>query len=334
MRRVVLLLAVIFMTAPAMAVTSLEIVDLGGCWAEIRYDAIGEAELPRAFGLRISVSGDGSPVIEEVDVTSTEPYDIYLGTIEFEGDPLEIKDPNPLYSPVAPSDDPGAAGTGLNTDTIVVEMASLYNVITLPPADIPADSGLLIKVKVSENCLMSVVVDSTRGGVVMEDGNAPAPDVSQATSEPVTCIVEEDCVKTTAPFYQEWLGSAGSARPLATWTKPDCWCYERNCRGDVDNCKEAWNSYWVYSIDYDLLKAAYGLLDNLVVGSYICANFDHLWEAWDSYAVYDLDFDIVKQYYGLLEGNVPTCPLNWDGLSNPDADDYNFLIPGTPDCGM
>jgi len=327
MRRVVLLLAVIFMAAPAMAVTSLEIVDLGGCWAEIRYDAIGEAELPRAFGLRISV--DGGETITDVDVTTTEPYDIYLGTIEFGGEPLGITNPG---TPVAPSADPGAEGTGLGTSEIVIEMASLYDVITLPPEDIPADNGLLIKVEVSGNCNMSVVVDSTRGGVVMEDGNAPAPDVSQATSIAVTCDEPPiDCVKTTAPFYQAWLGSAGSARPLATWTKPDCWCYERNCRGDADNCKEAWNSYWVYSVDYDLLKDAYGLLDNLVVGSYICANFDHLWEAWDSYAVYDLDFGIVKQYYGLLEGSVPTCPLDWDGDS---VDDYNFLIPGTPDCGL
>ena len=286
MRKVVLLLAAIFIAAPAMAVTSLEVVDLGGCWAEIRYDAIGEAELPRAFGLRISV--DGGETITDVDVTSAQPFDIYLGTIEFGGDPLEVTVDG---TPVAPSADPGAAGTGLGTSEIVVEMASLYNVITLPPADIPADNGLLIKVQVSGNCNMSVVVDSTRGGVVMEDSSAPAPDVSQATSEPVNC--DSECMMATHPDRTNW----------DLFQQPDCWCYAKQCKGDADGLAEG--PFWVSLNDLNILRTWLDYFDpldpNPLGGA--CANFDRLAEGpfWVSLN----DLNILRTWLDYFDPAVP-----------------------------
>jgi hypothetical protein len=74
------------------------------------------------------------------------------------------------------------------------------------------------------------------------------------------------------------------------------------------------------------MKQGYGLTDDLLDNTLICANFDHLWEFFDFYAVYTLDFAELKTYYGLTEGSVPVCPLDWDGDTD---DDYNFLIPTT-----
>jgi len=212
MRKVLLALIALVMAAPAMADVVITVTDAGDGWAEISYDASGEVELPRGFGLNIEVDAG---VILSVDTSGCQPYDIYMGTIQFGGEPLEITSPG---SPVAPKDDPGAVGE-LGEAAITVEMGSLYEVGVDTP---PADAGLLIKVEVSVDCKMSVTLNATRGNVVLEGGGEATVNLTAAT--------DVDIVLTVSPFdpahadYDEWVAN----------DSPECWCYKYQCLGDAD----------------------------------------------------------------------------------------------------
>ena len=109
-----------------------------------------------------------------------------------------------------------------------------------------------------------------------------------------------DCVKSTAAFYTVWVG--GGSMP---WSKPSCWCYQRNCRGDINGTMQF--SYWVYTLDLTALKDAYGLQDSLMTGSRICADLNR--SAQFSYRVYTLDLGILKTYYAMQESLTPVCAM-------------------------
>lgn len=157
MKKIISVLVVLLLAAPALAAVNIDLVDINDCWVEIRYDASGESSLPRAFGLDITVdAGD----INDVDTSGCEAFDIYMGTIVINnGDVCDVG------TPVAPSSDPGALG-GLDTNGITIEMGSLYEDGV---ESAPNNVGLLIKVKVTESCNMTVSENTTRGGVVLED---------------------------------------------------------------------------------------------------------------------------------------------------------------------
>jgi hypothetical protein len=130
-------------------------------------------------------------------------------------------------------------------------------------------------------------------------------------------LTTRDCVKITAPFYNDWVGAG---KP---WSKPDCWCYQRQCRGDANG--SAVFGKWVTSADLDILKSVYNdsLTDVLNTPGGICADFNHL--AVFGKPVTSADLDILKLYYN--EGTVDCC--DDDGTPGDcvlDASDpaYNF----------
>jgi hypothetical protein len=124
----------------------------------------------------------------------------------------------------------------------------------------------------------------------------------------------EECVNSAAPFYADWVG--GGALP---WSRPDCWCYKRQCRGDTDGSIQL-DIYWVFTLDLPILKDAYGKADALLTGNRICADFNHA-KQLGLYRVYTRDLSTLQTYYGQTESQLPVCPMDWDG----DGDnDYNF----------
>jgi len=116
-------------------------------------------------------------------------------------------------------------------------------------------------------------------------------------------FTEPDCMKVTNPDYADWVA----------FGKPDCWCYERQCRGDANGKKQL--VFWVYSTDLSILKSSYAKA--VLPPGGICADFDHKKQL--VFRVYSNDLTILKSYYGKTEPSVPPC-------GSPPDSNYNFWI--------
>ena len=127
-----------------------------------------------------------------------------------------------------------------------------------------------------------------------------------------TVIIQQttDCVKSDAPFYDEWVGAG---KP---WSKPDCWCFRRNCRGDADGIQTG--PFWVAIPDLNILRSGFNQFDSFLTQETICADFDHITTGPFRVAIPDLNILRSSGYNQFL---IPECPLDWDGDGD---DDYNF----------
>jgi hypothetical protein len=120
-----------------------------------------------------------------------------------------------------------------------------------------------------------------------------------------------ECVNSGAPFYN------GSA-PWASWIglgSPKCWCYEYNCRGDIDG--KVLGPYRVATADLTVFKAAYFQADLSSVPNGECADNDR--KLLGPYLVATADLTTFKANY--FQPGVSPCPLDFDGDTD---DDYNF----------
>ena len=174
MKKIFLIVAVLMLATPALAVD----VDV---WAEQGDDAnkveiwysvdpvpadCEDGNKPRAFGLNITVT-DGNiidinvPFEGECDDVN-RGYGIFPGTIT-----ISDGSPGPWGTPVAPDDAPGAEDTGLDTNTIVVEMGSLYE-----DDNCPDPCALLFTITVNLDCSVCITGNTARAGpdgVVLEN---------------------------------------------------------------------------------------------------------------------------------------------------------------------
>jgi len=294
MRKTIVFLTMLLLAAPAMAAVTVSCVDDGGGVVSIYYDASGEVELVRAFGLDVEV--DSGCEIESVDSVNSNYY-IYPGTIE-------ITDGNVTGwgSPVAPANDPGAKG-GLGTGGVTLEVGSLYAAgdgnLT------PEPNGLLCTVKVTgsaPDCNMTISTNATRGGVVMEDTATPSVESSICTVVP-----QSECYAGMAD-YSQWEAVA----------KPTCWCYPRQCHGDADGYPYGKFNYWTSSPDLTVLKDACNLTAAQILGQtttveghvvqWACADFDHLPYGKFNYRVSSPDLTILKAYWNIANKPDPNCP--------------------------
>jgi hypothetical protein len=329
--KIVMILAVLVMAAPAMAAVNFVAEDAGSGQLKISYTCDGGEE-PRGIALKVTLAGNNGHIESEADVISMEAaYNTYIDWANSNPAGYAVGDGHPLADPA------GAGVVTFPASEFSICMGSLDETGNQLPG--PGTCANLITIQLhgdaDDNVSVTVDADYSRapdggggGGAVGStlDTNLPlsAIDVAVTGSGPT------DCVKDTAAFYQDWLGSAGTTHSSGNWTKPDCWCYERNCHGEADGCTEFFGFYWVYTHDLQIMKDGYGLTDDQLDNTTICGNFDHLWEFFDFYAVYTLDFAEIKLYYGLTEGSIPICPLDWDGDT---VDDYNFLITPADTCG-
>jgi hypothetical protein len=113
-----------------------------------------------------------------------------------------------------------------------------------------------------------------------------------------------ECMKPTHPDYATWL-SVG---------KPDCWCYEYNCRGDADGCLQ-FGVLHVYTIDKDIMVTGYG--QPVLPPGAICADFARDIQ-FGVLRVYTNDLAVLVSWYG--QPVVTPCP----------STDMNFWL--TPYC--
>lgn len=156
------LVVLLLLASPAGSTVVLTCRDLGGGVAELSYDASQEASLVRAFALDVTLSHG---IITSTDNWSFD-YWFYPSTTIIDPETGEIVAPG---TPIVPSDEPGALG-GLGTNGMTIAMASLYHEDDPIHNTPPPVSGALLTFNVSAECDVTVIENSLRGGVVLEDG--------------------------------------------------------------------------------------------------------------------------------------------------------------------
>ena len=223
MRKVLYVLAALLIASPAMAVPNVDITCTPGegGWVTIGYNVTRGPAEPRLRALALEVEIDVGAIVDirgyhtgESDAVGGLGYGIFPGSIG-------LADPeNPVWGdPIAPPGDPGAAGTGLGTKKVVLEMGSLYDA-SVPGNEPVEPSGTLCELRMSNSCTVTVVEEkANRGGVVMEDpGVAPTTNVASPT---VLC---SPVWTYTGPDAAEWV-TVGS---------PAAWAATYQCHGDAD----------------------------------------------------------------------------------------------------
>ena len=238
MKKLTLILAVMMIAAPAMAGVTVSVTDLGGGWAAIDY--VSDANVS-AFGLNITVDAGTIVDINDFFVGEGAGFGIFPASFAATIDPENPNWADAAYTPVAPSDAPGALG-GLGTAGITIEMGALYTA-----GNQPALSGRLCTVQVTDDCTMSLAVNAARcgkdagsadAGVVLEDGTAVVPTL------------------TGAPIV---------VTPVSSY--PACWDYPTQCHGDTDGDGDVDTTDWPKFRD-GFAQTGQAYIDNA------CADFD------------------------------------------------------------
>jgi hypothetical protein len=169
MRKLMLIVAAIAIAAPALATVDIGVSDLGGGQAAITYTCTA-GEAVRAFALDITVDTGTIDAVSGFktgeSVSGSLGYGIFPGNFRDYINPATPNWGDPNYTPIAPSGDPDALG-GLGTGGVTIELGSLY-----VDANAPAASGTLCILDISDTALMCVTLNTSRGGVVLEDATA------------------------------------------------------------------------------------------------------------------------------------------------------------------
>jgi len=324
MKKLILVLAILFVVSPAFAVLDVSM-RLDANDVNIVYTGGDPNNLPRAFALKIELVAGTDPniVIKTIgdyktngeSTSASRGYGIYPARIVIDSNGNVTS----WGSPLADSCDPGGS-LALPSKTIILEFGSLY--VGAPNA--PDPCGILCELRFDCNgSTGDVNVRMTpevtyRGGVVFEDGNT-APYFTK-TLRYTPCIAAQPptkCLKSPAEG-----GNSVEYNAWVAWGEPNCWCFKKQCRGDSDG--KASMGIRVASNDLTLLKRSLNKNDAcLATISYlgvpgICADYDH--KASMGIRVASADLTTLKKFLNQVEVNVPCC-------------DYN--APGTaPDCNL
>jgi len=197
MRKLILILAVLAISVPAMAVVTIEVDDIGGGQADIKYSADAAVS---GLGLKITLSGVAKfTAVSPAFRGEGAGYGIFPASFNREINPADPNYNDPAYTPVADSGDAGASGTGLGTSVVIVELGALYETAG------PGLSGTICTITGDASATVTVEEDLTRGGVVYETG--AGADILVTGDQTIT----------------------------VGWPYPACWDYATQCHGDADN---------------------------------------------------------------------------------------------------
>ena len=298
MRKVSLILAVLLFAVPAWARVDITCVQTDTNEVtvsySVQYPAV-DANKIRAFALDIILDNDAN--IIDVNDNVNDYYTIFPGTIvisdgEIDEDGEAVADPN----------DHTDTQPGIDSNGITIEMGGLWSPANDDGPNSPPTSGVLLKFYVSRNCCVTIAENQARGGVVLTDPEQTvdynAPGVGEVPCYPVVaeCLIGGNADAPPLNYeYAAWV----------SWNRPNCWCYCRQCRGDVDGIRTG--PYWVAIPDLGILYGAYSKVDAILatVPNGICADFDH--KKTGPYRVALSDLAIAYTYYRQLQAFVPPC---------------------------
>jgi len=231
MRKLCFVLTALLLAVPAMATVDIECAQVGTTAdVEVTYDATSDGNVPRAFGLDITV--DSGATIDAL-VSDSDEYWVHPGRIVITDGNL-ISEANAL----AVTGSTGALG-GLGTGGITVEMGSLWDESDTSHPNQPPLSGVLLTFTVSGDCNITIAGNAARGNVVLES-------TAEADVSYTGCAValSTDCY--TGPDFAEWVARG----------RPSCWCTPHQCYGDAAGDKSG-NSkkgyYYVGTTDLQIL---------------------------------------------------------------------------------
>jgi len=218
MKKIIAALVVLAIAAPAMA-TDVTAVQIDGNSVQISYDASGDPELVRAFGIDITLDTDD---VNFVDISDTSAdYPIFPGSIDIDID----GNVSNYGTPVGSLGDHPDTQPGLDSNGVTIEMGSLYASGEDPPEAI----GDLVVLKLGDAekdpvipavFNLSMADNTARGGIVLEGGCSG----SSYGSLPVYYST------LTLAEYTTWL-AWGGGDPAAAPQNWRGWCWK--C-GDVD----------------------------------------------------------------------------------------------------
>jgi len=272
MKRLILVLAIIAIATPAFALTVTVTKPVDG-QLQVKYAGADPANLPRAFALDLTI---GSPAtftgitnyfVGECNTPPNTGYGIYPARITFDVN----DDVNSWGNPLANPSDAGASGTGIGTNHLILEFASLY-----VDGNAPSTSGTLCDLTYNCNSGSNLAVSMTdeatyRGGVVLEDGTQ-----FDVVGSLTVCV--SDCFPSSFTTFAAWTSMG----------KPSCWCNTAapwptatgnyQCDGDAD-AKDSGSpfKYRIYSGDLALVITYWKKKITDYPGGNLnpCADIDH-----------------------------------------------------------
>ena len=295
MKKMLFILVALLIVTPAMAedvvisASAGAAVDGNTSVVTISIDASASAVgIVRALALDITLVGEAN--IVDVNCVNAD-YEIYPGSIQIAGDGTVSDDGSCLC-------DASYAGTkpGLDTNEVTVEMGSLY------VGEAPDDTAVVVEVTVV-GCgpvELSIAENAIRGGIVMEDPDAePTVLLTGASIADFDGCEALKCMKDTHPFYANWVA----------YGEPACWCYARQCKGDLDDKDQLGGAVNVFTDDLDIFLPAFGTLSTSLPG--VCADINYDTQLGGAVNVFTDDLDIFLPNFGT---KVTDC----------DATHYNF----------
>jgi hypothetical protein len=300
MKKSIFVLLVLMLAVPAMAENAvITVVNNADGTASINYTSDVNV---RAFALDVNVSTGTITAVTDYhtgeSVTGDKGYGIFLGEFGIDiNDAGIVQSPG---SPVASVNEPGAAGTGIGTNRVILQLGALYE-----DGNQPVLSGTLCKVTVSAGGTMCITEEDTyRAGVVLEDGNGTSPNLTGACGIDIVM----DC----------FLGSPSGNPDFGDWNafdfwkaagEPICWCaktwpggdFRYQCKGDADRLftgkDKLGKRKWVSSLDLDCFAAGWQKVETEDgFNTWRCADFAHQFTGKDKDGkrkfVTSLDLDI------------------------------------------
>lgn len=277
MKKLVVLLLVAAFAAPALADVTFTATDNadGTC-------TIDWTSTEAVVGMGLVVDMNGSEQITAVAVDSF--FDIFIDLAA--DDPVGYS----LYD--GTDEDAVADPNGAGTINLPKSVFSLC----MGSVDGGGVSGSIVLTGDDTNPVGTLSEDTLRGGVVTANG-------AIATNLPIDFVITStppECVKNTAPFYSLW----------QSYGSPACWCYQRNCRGDIDGAMAG--IIPVSAADLALFRAAFNKPDMVLPVGGECA--DNNRAKAGIILVNATDLATFRQYFNKPHMIVPVC----------DMTNYNF----------
>jgi len=197
-QRILLIVAVLLIATPAFAVVSINLAQGTGADVNkvtVSYSTTGEAVRAFALDFTLGSSSNSMTWSNIADFNRGESNKVGGGYGIFPGqfrNSINPADPNwfaQYYYPAAPPNDVDSNGTGMGERKFIAELGTLYK-----DANAPGTSGTLFTVRVDANgqtgcCPLAVVVNTVRGGVVLEDGNSVMPTINNLPSNEICLSV-------------------------------------------------------------------------------------------------------------------------------------------------
>jgi hypothetical protein len=281
---------VLVLAVPAMAAVNFTAIDAGNGKLQIAYTTT-DGDLPRGVALRISCS-NGAVVDTTAPVVVDPAFNTFIDYAFSNPQNFQVGNGHPL----AKATEAGALIADASDFSISMGVLDQTGIQGAGPASTTNLIVIQLKKGSSDETTITIAGDTLRG---------PASGVvgSVLTSNlPITVKFGcGSCLRCSAPEYPDWVA----------WGKPVCWCYARQCRGDVNGKKEQIGTSQIGATDLALFKNAYGKNNaalTLVVGG-ICSDLNHQKEPIGNLRVGATDLGQFKLYYGKAASVIPICEM-------------------------